>query len=167
MPLCGHGLEDRLDIVDESHVEHPVRFVEDHHLDLGEVEDTTGGSGDDVAPLLELLDLALDAGSAVYGQADMSGVFGELLELIRDLVGQFPGGDQDDRCGYFLFGRYPSENDGTVCTCLSRTGLCLGEHVDSLEAEWDRLNLDRGGLLPSHIIHSLCNIIGDADIREF
>ena len=175
MPLLGHGLEDVLDVLDETHVQHPVGLVEDHGGDLGEVQDASvdhvpdasGGSGDDVAALLQLLDLALDARPAVDGKADVAGVLRELRELPRHLVGQLPGGDEDDRGGDLPARLDRAEDDGSVRASLAGTGLCLAEHVDALESEWDRVDLNRGGLLPSHIVHGFGDIFGDAYVCEF
>ena len=175
VPLLGHGLEDVLDVLDESHVQHPVGLVEDHGGDLCEVEDSPvdhvpdapWGSCDYVAALLQLLDLSLDAGAAVDGQAHVSGVLRELGELPGDLVGQLPGGDEDD-CGRDLPpGLDGPEDDGSVRAGLPGTGLGLAEHVDALESERDGVDLNRGGLLPSHVIHGLCDILRDADVCEF
>ena len=38
LPFVRHLAQDRLDVVDEAHVEHAVGFIEDHHLDLIELQ---------------------------------------------------------------------------------------------------------------------------------
>ena len=175
VPLLGHRLEYVLDVLDESHVEHPVGLVEDHHGHLGEVQDlpvdhvpdASGGAGNDVASLLELLDLALDAGPSVDGEADVAGVLGELPEFAGDLVGQLPGGHEDDRGGNLPPGLDRSEYDGPVGAGLAGSSLGLAEHVDALDAQRDGVDLDGGGLGPAHVVHGSGDVLGDADVCEF
>ncbi len=67
--------EDRLDVDDEAHVEHPIGLVEDHgvhavELELpaaDEIEHTAGRPDHDLRPALEPLDLLVHRGAAVDG----------------------------------------------------------------------------------------------------
>src|SRR2546422_308454 len=68
LPVLRHAIQDELDIVDESHVEHRVGLVYDDELcgveqegpALDVVDDPAGGADDDVHSTLKRLELDVD-----------------------------------------------------------------------------------------------------------
>ena len=96
-----------LDLGHEPHVGHAVGLVEHQGLDVGhrqlapvaEVDEPARGGDDHVDAPAELLDLALDVGTAVDGDDPEAGLLGQGLEHLADLDGQLAGGDQHQGTG--------------------------------------------------------------------
>src|SRR6185437_875912 len=103
MLLCRKLREDLADIVDKTHVQHAVRFVEDKILDVPEIEqlliaqvEETAGSGyQDVRSALESLYLWLLRYSAKDHEVFCTGIAAISGEAFIDLDGQFPGRSED------------------------------------------------------------------------
>ena len=98
LALLRSGVEDPLDIVAEAHVEHPVGLVEDHHLQLVQlqgaalqmVDDAARGADHDLDPFLQLEQLAVIGGPSVNGHRVDRALEGrELVHLVGDLFGEF------------------------------------------------------------------------------
>ena len=96
--------EELLDIGEEAEVEHLVGLVEHHHCDVlerkhplaREVEETTGGSDDDLRAGLELLDLSL-VGLATVDRGDLGPAVGRgEHEVFGYLDAQLPGRHHDE-----------------------------------------------------------------------
>ena len=102
-----------LDLGHEAHVGHPVGLVEDQRLEVGdgqlatvaEVDEPARRGDDDVDAAPQLLDLALDVGSAVDGDGAQSGGLGQRFEHLAHLDGELTGGDEDERLGPTGLGR--------------------------------------------------------------
>ena len=96
--LGGKRVHDAAHAWPEAHVQHAVRLVEDEHLDLlqahvvvlHEVDQATRGGNEQVAPTLELLDLAVEFGAAHYDDRALTGLLAhhgdDLLYLRRELA---------------------------------------------------------------------------------
>src|SRR5207253_2049228 len=95
----GRLAEDPLDVGQEAQVEHLVGLVQDQDLDVAEVEHTPIGqvqqasrrTDDDVDAALQRVQLRLVRNTAVHGQDPDGTHGGGGLEVLGDLDGQFPG----------------------------------------------------------------------------
>ncbi len=107
LPVRGRELQDALDVGQEAEVQHLVRLVEDQGADLGQVEVTLPGqveqpsrrADQDVDPGPQGLDLRLVGAAAVQRQHAGADAGAGHPQVVGDLDGQFPGGDdhQGDR----------------------------------------------------------------------
>jgi hypothetical protein len=146
------AFENPLDVVDEAHAQHFVGFVENHGLQVVEVErlalevvhDATRGADDDVGAARQLLELDGVALAAVDRQDVEAGqVLGVALQRFGDLDGQFArrGQDQGLRLGQLdvdLFHQRQGEGGG-----LAGAGLRHADQVMAVEQDGDALGLDR------------------------
>ena len=98
LALLRHGLEDVFDVVAETHVEHPIGLVEDHHFEVVElqratlhvVHDPAGRADDDLRPGVQRAELPLVTLPAVdrhFHQALLEKR--QLAELLRHLHREF------------------------------------------------------------------------------
>ncbi len=95
--------DDRADVVDEAHVEHPIGLVEDEELDGAEVDrspphevkEPTRGGDDDLGAGLELTKLIGQAGAAVHGHRPQGSMLAVGLDALLDLDGQLTRWNQD------------------------------------------------------------------------
>lgn len=99
------GFEDRVDVLLEAELEHLIGLIEHDTLEITEVnvaavdvvEDTTGGTDEDVNTVTKLARLIVDADATINGQNfELVVVMLDLLELATDLQGELSGGSQDD-----------------------------------------------------------------------
>src|SRR6185437_15902575 len=103
MFLCRKLREDLADIVDKTHVQHAVRFIEDKILDVPEIEqllitkvEETAGSGyQDIRSALDPVYLRLLRYAAKDHEVFRTGVAAISGETFIDLDGQFPGRGED------------------------------------------------------------------------
>ncbi|MNK72935.1 hypothetical protein D3C87_924220 [compost metagenome] len=103
LALGRRQFEDALDVGDETHVEHAVGFVDDHHLDAGQqdlaafeqIEQTARRGDQDVDALVQQRHLVAHGDSADQQSPAQLGALGVFCEVLGDLVGQFAGGGQD------------------------------------------------------------------------
>ncbi len=121
-----------LDVVEEAHVEHLVRFVENHCMHVGkihlltfyEVDEAPRGGHDHLHTVAQGADLALDARSAVDRQyLYLRDIFGIVREVARYLQAEFPRGGYYQRLGHIAPGVYAlqhgeSERRGLACAGL-------------------------------------------------
>ena len=96
-------LEDGVDALRESHVEHLVGFVEDdvadiveRHLSaLHEVDESSGSGNDNLWSVAQLINLCDDAGTAVDGDDMQSGnVFCKRVQVVGNLQAELACGAQ-------------------------------------------------------------------------
>lgn len=146
---------DLVDLLGEAVVEQTVSLVHDESVEVGcldarvgigeDVEETAGGSNEDVATLaLGLLQHHTLLCAANSSLDDQASVLGDLLGLDGDLLGELTGGRDDDGPDIVCFGalvatgllaelgvaRDDALNDGNEETkCLAGTGLCLCDAV--------------------------------------
>ena len=110
LALGGKQTDDRVDRRPETHVRHAVDLVEHEVAHLpegngvlaGQVDKSAGRGDQEIAALLELLDLGgvlLAADDELNAQ---TGRFGEDLSLIGDLLSQLTRGGEDEGEGSFL-----------------------------------------------------------------
>jgi len=145
-------LDDPLDVVDESHVQHAVGFVQHEMLHLreirvaplGKVEQPARGRHEDVAAIAQPVDLRLLADAAedhARAQVLVGAVDADALE---DLGGEFARGREDQcarraACG----GREQLQQRENESGRLARAGLGAGQQVATGEHRRYRLRLDR------------------------
>ena len=99
--------ENLFDVVDESHVEHFIGFVENGELDFiedeffafHEVDDASGRADDDVDSLIQFFELNADELTSVEGGDAEIGVSLEGIEFFGDLNGEFPGRGENEGFG--------------------------------------------------------------------
>ena len=169
LSIAGGESHDVLDVVDEAHVEHAVRFVEHQHLDLPEIDVTlvmeileaTGGRDQDIHAPLERTDLVVLVHAAVDHAVAELEVASVVDEAFVDLRRKFTGGTQDQRPWgtgpgplvvpfvpdrlLSLRGRKTLQDRECEGAGLSGAGLGGAEDVASLQRRGDRSGLDRGG----------------------
>ena len=144
--------------MDEAHVQHPVRLIQDggadlvdaHRAPLHVVPQAAGGCHHDLGPLFQRVDLLADGLSTIEADHAHAGLeLGQLPHLGGDLHGQLPGGGQDhglDLVGVCIgmFNDGDAEGEG-----LARTGRGLGGDVLPIHHRGDASGLDgRGQLIP-------------------
>ncbi len=156
-----HGLvplldpaEHPVDLGEKAHVGHPVGLVEDGHLDvghgdlaaIGEVDEPSRGGDDHVDALVELLDLALDVGTAVEDDGAPSRGVGQRLQDLGHLDGELPCRDQDEAPGPARGrGAQAHEQREAEGQRLARAGLGLAADVTAGDGVGDGDGLDREG----------------------
>src|SRR5262249_61777746 len=94
-------------IPDESHVEHPVRFVYDEDLDVAErrralilvVDQPAGRSDEEVGDSAHRLALAAIVDASENRESREPGVSAEKLRFLANLYDQLPRGRDDERAG--------------------------------------------------------------------
>jgi len=103
LPLGGEMFEDAADVREETHVKHPVGFVEDEHFQTVEVdvalievvEQPSGAGDDEVHTRAEFVNLWVEAHTAVNGHTAELGVPSEFANGLVDLFGEFASGSDD------------------------------------------------------------------------
>jgi len=159
LPLTRHHSDDALDVMDESHVEHAIGFVEHQHLDLveaqrtllHEIEQAPGRSHQNLQPARDAADLPVDRHAAdrqFNGErADVPAIS---AEAVGDLAGQFARRRQHQDARRFALGPLPlveevvEDRQREGCG-LAGSGLRDTDDVAALACEWDSLGLDRSG----------------------
>ena len=104
LPLGGQDPENSPDVVNESHVQHTVGFVQHQgpqggkiHRALGmQVEQTPGGGHQYVHSPLEFLNLGVDVDSAEHHRGAQGEVASVGDDALFHLGGEFPGGGNDE-----------------------------------------------------------------------
>ena len=156
--------DDELDVRPEAHVEHPVGFVEDQHVEAGEggdagaqvVHQPARCGDDDVDAGLEGLLLAVHADAAEDGGAAHRGVIAEALHVVFDLDGEFAGrGEHEDARRSFTLGvdlqqslhQRQQERRG-----LAGAGLGAGDEVVAGGDGVEHRALDRRRLLEAPVL---------------
>ena len=143
--------------MDEAHVQHPVRLVQDEDLQLGQVDkalaleihEPAGGSDQDIHAPLQLVHL----GCLPHAAENDGGAEGEMpavgLEALLNLEGQFTGGGEDQGADWpplALTGAELLENGGGEGAGLARAGLGAAQDVPARQGGGDCFFLNGGGL---------------------
>ena len=151
-----HLVQELRHVVDEAHVQHPVRLVQDggagavdaHRAALHVVLEAAGGGHHNLGTLLERVDLPADGLSAVEADhADAGLELGKVPHFRGDLHSQLPGGGQDHRLDPVgvdvdMLDDGDAEGEGLAG---ARGG--LGGHVLPVQHGRDAPGLDGGGYL--------------------
>ncbi len=173
--LLGHGggedahlllpldaAEDVVDVVDEAHVEHGVRLVQDHETDRAEVEPPAldvvdhpaRGADDDVGSPPQLLSLRAYRLAAVDRDHPDAGVGADLPHLLRYLDRQLPRRRQDERLDLAVLWVYRLQQGHREGEGLSRARLGLPYHVLASQQRSYGPLLDGGGFGETHLFDS-------------
>ena len=111
---------------------------------LHEVFEPPGSGHEDVDALVEGTLLSAVSNPAVDGVDASADRFGERSEFLLDLLGEFPGGGQDERAGAVPAGLVDLGEQGKAeGKCLAGPGRGLAGHVPTRESVGDRGFLDR------------------------
>jgi hypothetical protein len=149
--------EDVVDLILESTRKHLISLIEEEDLDGSSAEnlsaehvvDTSGGSDDDVASLLELSDIITNASSSDAGVALNSEVLSQRRNDLLDLLCELTSWGQDESLGLVDREIDLLQHSNSEGGSLSSSGLGLGDHVLSAGQWKDSSLLDSGWLLKS------------------
>lgn len=94
----------------ETHVQHAISLIENEVLDvlerdtatLNQVDETTGGSNEQIAATLDLAQLRANVGTTVHDTGADPRAVGELAGLVEDLRDQLTSGSKNERGGVGL-----------------------------------------------------------------
>lgn len=171
LPTLGEMSEDLFDIVEKAHVKHLIRFVKDDesgregNLTALEQVDEAAGSGDDYRGTLDMLDLPGVGAASINGGGADAQSFAEAEDLIADLGGQLPGGDDhqgfDAAIATELLKHGKSEGGG-----FAGTGMGLCDEVAPLQDQGDRLFLYRAGFAESRLFDGLGQLGFEVEVFE-
>ena len=151
----GSDREHAADVADETHVEHPVGFVEHEDLDVPEVdrlllhviEQPSGCRDEDVHATPERIDLRVDADAAIHERRLERHVPAVDAHALLDLCRELAGRGEDQRADLVLCrltgdrAREPLQHRQHEAGGLAGAGLCAGEHVaagenDGIACAW-------------------------------
>ena len=175
---------DGLHIFVKAHRQHAVGFVKDEHLKVVErkrafeqvIQHAPGRADDDVRPLLEAVDLAAIADTAIDGHGAQPSLAADRLRFVPHLASQLARGDQDQCLAAVLRGVEPFDHGQQKGAGLAGAGARLDHHVapgqevgDATRLHGhqarpagarDRCGQRRGKLLDGHIgqrVGGFCN----------
>ena len=157
LPLLWKLPDDFFDVVDKTHVEHSVCFVDDEDFKsaegdmplANEVKKTTGGGDEDFRTLLESANLRVLSDTTEDDFRSKRELFAVGTKAVVNLAGQFPCRRNDEDTGAFglplaLVLEEMLENRESEGSRFPRSGLGTAHHVVALENEGDRLLLNGG-----------------------
>ena len=159
LAVCRSRLDDFGHVLDEAHVQHLVRFIQDHGVDRVEadvaplhmVQQAAGGRDDDLRMALERGDLAGDGLAAVDDRdADAVDVLGQSGQFIADLERQFPGGGQDDFLDAAVLELDVFQHGDAEGAGLAGARGGNGVDVLAFHHQGNGFGLDRGGFVETH-----------------
>ncbi len=166
--------EDRLDVDDEAHVEHPVGLVEDDGVDAveeqlaasDEVEHAARRADHDLRAALEGVDLAVHARAAVDGDGAHATEAADPRDLVLHLDAELAGRGQDQRLDVGarrldLLDDRDAEGGG-----LAGPGLRLADEVLATPQRRDGAILDLGGRHEAHRLDGAGDRGRDLDLAE-
>ena len=155
-PLARQLGDDALDVVDESHVQHTIRLVEDEGLHAvqfheplpHQVEQAARRGDDDVDPPVHRLFLRVLTHTAKDHRVGHLQKPAVRRDAVADLRGQLTRRRKDQRTGAaafraaFLGGQLLQQRDGERGG-FAGAGLCAAAQVPSIHLRWDGLRLHR------------------------
>ena len=144
-----------VDLVLEPSAQHLVSLVQDKLLDVirpqnlaaDHVEDSARSPHHDVLAVVELPHVLLHGGPADAGVALRPHVVAQGHHHLLDLLGQLPGGRQDQSLGLPQAGVDLLQDRNGEGGGLTGTGLRLGDNIHALNAGHDSSLLDSRGFL--------------------
>ncbi|CAB4865716.1 unannotated protein [freshwater metagenome] len=173
--LFGDLSEELFDVGEEPEIEHSVSLIEHHHLDIrerqeflaSEIEQSAGGSDNDLCPRLDFVDLFF-VGLATVNRGNgcrtvTRGQFHVLGYLNCELARWHH--DQGLDAGSGVEPELLHERQ-TETECLSRTRFGLPNDVLASQRERNRLFLNRKRLVNATSGESIGDVIVDAKITE-
>ena len=173
LPIRRQALEDFVDFLGESHVEHPVRFVDNEYFEFREIrrfplhviQEAAGGGDNDFRTLEKGFYLGLVIDPSVYQPNPGGQVFPQNFKMFGHLDGEFAGGGQDQDPGpgasdHLLEG---GQGEGG---CFSRSRLDAADDVCALEGHGDRPLLDGGGFGKPHFVNCVKELGEESERAE-
>ncbi len=170
----GDPFEDPFDVLDETHVEHLVSFIQHDHGDAGQsqrlapqmVHHSTGCADDDVDRVAQGSELAIDRLPAIDRQNGRSARSAELMKGLRHLNRKLAGWGQHQRLRIARFARQPLQEWQRKSRGLSGAGLRLRDQIAAIKQQRYCLALHRRRLLESGVVNRLYQISGEPQIAE-
>ena len=150
--LLVHCRHNRLDILDETHIEHLVSLVQHHIIDRREVEraatdvvqHSTGCTHNDIDTARQTTQLLADRRTAIDCRHRHTFFVVERDQLLGHLQRQLARGHQYNRLNVTRFGRQQLQQRQSECRRFARTRLSLRDQVLTLAEQCgDRQSLDR------------------------
>ena len=142
--------------MDEAHVQHPVRLVQDEDLHMGQVQQfliaqvqqAPRGCGEDIDPSFQGFHLRGLAHAAEDHRFPQGQIFAIGVEVVVDLDGQLSGGgeDQGPDAGALAIGQLLQDGHAE-CTGFSGARLGAAQDVPAFDARRDGFFLDDCGVL--------------------
>jgi hypothetical protein len=140
----------------ETHVQHAIGLIQNEVLDvlegdtasLDQIDETTGGSDEQIAATLDLAKLGANVGTTVHDTGANPGAVGELAGLIENLGDQLTSGSQNEGSGIGLALTAVAE----LATTLGRGGRRAVLESLRQDGEEETTSLTRTGLGTSHEI---------------
>ena len=156
LPFLGESAEEAFHLIGEAHVEHAVGLVEHGDANVGKiqgasldmVDETTGRAHDDLHPLMQGADLAVDRSASVDRDGAESREPGtEALDLGADLHRELTRRADHEHLRIGIVPVDPGETGEAESGGFSRTGLGETDEILALERERNRGGLDVRGFL--------------------
>ena len=148
----GSLLENPLDVIDETHAQHFVGFVQHQRLQAIQpecalahvVHDSAGRADHRLHATLQLADLSRVVLSAVNGQhVETLDAAGVALKRLGHLDGQLPRGRQHHDLHTGLIRPEPGQQGQRECRGLASAGGGVAQQVEPVQQVGNRLRLDR------------------------
>ena len=172
----GHALENLVDALRETHVEHLIGLVEHHvahvvemsHTAVHQVDEASWRGNDELHALAQCVDLVDDGGAAIYGHnPDARHIFGEILQVVANLQTEFTGRREDESLCRLVRGVDFLQEGDAVGSGLASAGLCQTDDVVAdAEQVGDNLFLHGHGLFKPHFGNGAANIFAYAQFFE-
>jgi hypothetical protein len=149
------------DIVDESHVEHAVGFVEDERFDAGEIdmtlaheiEKSAGGGDDYIGAATEGIDLAMLINTTKDDGLTKANIFSVNAEAVGNLRREFSRGTEDETARARLgslwkrgCGGEPLDDRECEGGGFSGAGLGAADQITAFQGGWNCGSLNGGGI---------------------
>ena len=168
MFVFGRILKNAVQLVAEAHVEHFVGFVENHRVQVAEINLSTryyvehtprGGYYDFHAPC-DFGELSFDTRTPVdRTDAHVLDILGKILEILGNLHAQFAGGAQDKRLHTLGIGVALLQKRKPESRRLSRARLRQGHHIGVAVQQYRQyFGLHRHRLHKPQFLYSLQNL---------
>ena len=169
--VSGHALKDLVDAFREAHVEHFVGLIKHDVVDLVElchatfhqIDETAGGSHDDLHAVAQGMDLCLDRCSAVDGHnVHAVDILGKSVEIVGNLQAQLTCGAEDEGLSRFVGGVGLLQHGDAVGGCLACSCLCQCYDIVAVtEQIRDYFFLYGHGLLKAQLFDGAANRFAD------
>jgi hypothetical protein len=177
LPVLRQEADNFLDVRDEAHVQHAVRFVDDQHAAIGEqqaaaleqVEQAAGGGDQHVHTLHERVLLIVQAFAADQQRVVQLQVFAVKDEILRNLKCQLAGRLQDEAARHAGAGAaavQDVQHGEREAGGLAGASLRHTHDVTSGQDDRNGLRLDGGGMQVSLFDNGTQNRFGKAGFGE-
>jgi hypothetical protein len=175
----------------ETHVQHAISLIKDQVLDvaqgdtatLDQIDETTGGSNQQITAALDLAELGANIGTTVNDTWADPGSVGELARLVKDLRDKLTGGSKDQGGGISLaLASKASSGSSRWCgwasqeslrqdgeqetTSLSGTGLGTSHQVTATHNNGNGVFLDGGGNFVVSELNVLQQVLVERGVGE-